>query len=60
MYSIFLGFSSWLPQNYMVVGKGGYGSNNANAHLKWTTVNQLGLKKHIMNDKHERDLETNR
>ena len=40
------GFGDWLPQNIstLVVGEGGYGSENANNHLKWTATKKLGLK----------------
>ena len=39
------GFGSWLPPkpSTLVVGNGGYGSNNANAHLKWIITQKLGL-----------------
>ena len=39
------GFADWLPPKLstLVVGSGGYGSNNANAHLKWVATNRLGL-----------------
>lgn len=40
------GFGDWtLPPGVVIAtGKGGYGSNNANAHLKWMTTGPLGLK----------------
>ncbi len=39
------GFAEWnLPPGVTIAtGRGGYGSNNANAHLKWIATNPLGL-----------------
>jgi hypothetical protein len=40
------GFADWsLPDDVAIAtGKGGYGSTNANNHLKWIATNPLGLK----------------
>lgn len=40
------GYAVWLPSNIssIVVGTGGYGSENANNHLRWTATQKLGLK----------------
>ena len=39
------GFANWLPPKIstLVVGSGGYGSNNSIAHLKWIAKDRLGL-----------------
>ena len=37
------GFSSWIPEKPMAVGRGGYGSKNANGHLKWIAEQEFEL-----------------
>jgi len=38
------GFSSWIPTKPMAVGTGGYGSNNANNHLRWVMEKKLEIR----------------
>jgi hypothetical protein len=38
-----IGFSSWIPEKLMYVGQGGYGSKNANGHLKWIAEKEFEL-----------------